>query len=528
MTTAPTYDVAIIGYGPTGATAANLLGQLGVKVVVIERDPDIYQRARAISTDDEVMRIWQRAGLAEQLAADMLPDRPLHFVDAGGNTFIELKTPSHDCGHPSQQFLYQPAVDTVLREGVNRFHNVDVLLSHECRHVLAADDDVELTLADLTTDSLIRIRASYVIAADGGSSPTRGQLGIGYTGRTYGERWVVIDTEVLEQWPGHDSLRFHCDPVCPTVDCPTPLGHHRWEYPARGDATDAELVSDPAIWRILRGQGITDKHVRILRAVIYRHHVRIADRWRVGRVFLAGDAAHAMPPWIGQGMSAGVRDAANLCWKIAAVLDGSAPDAVLDSYQAERMPHVREVTKRAVRVGRIITEPRPVLAALRNTVMRAVMKIPYLPAKLHGAMWIPDARYRDGYLWGRAPAVGWQLPQPWLIDEKGVGVRLDDALRGQWALLHTGATLPVGSLAWIRLGANAFRLTGPEGYPAPNTLVDGGGTLVDWLTGKGAQTVVVRPDGFIYAAAGPGQSLPKPPSDLRLAEKNRQPQGSAS
>ncbi|CAN5318749.1 bifunctional 3-(3-hydroxy-phenyl)propionate/3-hydroxycinnamic acid hydroxylase [soil metagenome] len=523
MTTS-TYDVAVIGYGPTGATAANLLGQLGQRVVVIERDPDIYNRARAISTDEEVMRIWQRAGLAERLAADMLPDRPLHFVDSRGDTFIALRTPSHNCGHPSQQFLYQPAVDTVLREGVDRFPNVDVLLSHECLRVTTTPDDVELMLADLNTDSFLRIRASYVIAADGGSSPTRGQFGIGYTGRTYGERWVVIDTEVLEPWPGHDSLRFHCDPAYPTVDCPTPLGHHRWEYPARGNVADANLISDAAVWRMLHGQGITEKHVRILRAVIYRHHVRIADRWRVGRVFLAGDAAHAMPPWIGQGMSAGVRDAANLCWKLAAALDGSAPDSLLDSYQTERMPHVREVTKRAVRVGRIITEPRPALAALRNTVMRALMKVPHLPTKLHATMWIPEARYRDGYFVGGGPASGCQLPQPWLIDEKGAGVRLDDALHGQWTLLHLGVA-PPGNQAWAALGVNIIRLNGPEGYPAPDTLVDGGHSLVDWFSSKGAEAVVVRPDGFVYAGAGPRQLLPAPPPDLRLCGENRRPQG---
>lgn len=527
MTAAQPYDVAIIGYGPTGATAANLLGQLGLRVVVIERDPDVYHRARAISTDEEVMRIWQRIGLAERLGADMLADRPLTFVDSCGRPFVELKTPSHACGHPSQQFIYQPAVDTVLREGVDRFHDVHVLLSHECLRVVAHSDGVELMLADLSTDTFTRVRASYVIAADGGSSPTRGQLGIGYTGRTYGERWVVIDTEVLKEWPGHDRLRFHCDPARPTVDCPTPLGHHRWEYPAGGDAEDATLVSDDAVWKVLRDQGITEDHVRILRAVIYRHHVRIADRWRVGRVFLAGDAAHAMPPWIGQGMSAGVRDVANLCWKIAAVVSGSAPESLLDSYQAERMPHVREVTRRSVRVGRIITEPRPAVAMLRNRVMRALAKIPALPAKLHATMWIPDARYRDGFLSGRTPAVGWQLPQPWVIDEKGAGVRLDDALQGQWTLLHTG-DLPPGSDAWNALGINSVRLAGPEGYPARDTLVDGARTLISWLDRKGVDAVIVRPDGFVYAAAGADQWLPAPPPGLRLTWTTTTTQGALS
>ena len=137
-------------------------------------------------------------------------------------------------------------------------------------------------VADLRTDTFKRLSASYVIAADGGSSPTRGQLGIGYSGRTYAERWVVIDTKVREEWDGHDRLRFHCNPARPTVDCPTPLGHHRWEYPARTDEDEQNLLRDDEIWKVLGDQGITDEHVEILRAVIYSHHVRVADRWRVG------------------------------------------------------------------------------------------------------------------------------------------------------------------------------------------------------------------------------------------------------
>ncbi len=242
MTNTDTYDVAVIGYGPTGATAANLLGQLGLKVLVIERDPDVYSRARAISTDEEVMRIWQSVGLDERLQRDMLPDRPLTFVDADNVPFIDLKVHPRGAGHPPQQFLYQPAVDHVLRDGVERFANVDVLLEHECLRVHPEDDRVELMLADLRTDTLKRLHAGYVIAADGGSSPTRGQLGIGYTGRTYSERWVVIDTKVLREWEGHDRLRFHCNPDRPTVDCPTPLGHHRWEYPARAGELEQELL----------------------------------------------------------------------------------------------------------------------------------------------------------------------------------------------------------------------------------------------------------------------------------------------
>ncbi|MGV0626814.1 bifunctional 3-(3-hydroxy-phenyl)propionate/3-hydroxycinnamic acid hydroxylase [Mycolicibacter minnesotensis] len=495
--TTDTYDVAVIGYGPTGATAANLLGKSGLKAVVIERDPDIYGRARAISTDEEVMRVWQRIGLAERLQQDMLPDRPLNFVDTAGVPFIDLKITPRGCGHPPQQFLYQPAVDSVLRDGVQRFAGVEVLLEHDCVRVVPGPDGVELICADLRADTLKRIHARYVIAADGGASPTRGQCGIGYTGRTYAERWVVIDTKVLREWDSHDRLRFHCDPARPMVDCPTPLGHHRWEFPARKGEDEQRLLCEEEIWKALGSQGVTAEHVEILRAVIYSHHVRVADRWRVGRVFLAGDAAHAMPPWIGQGMSAGVRDVANLCWKLAAVINGQAPQELLDSYQDERKPHVTATTRRARMVGRIITERNRALALLRNHLIRAVTRVPGAQSASQRLMWIPEARYRKGFFSdSRHRAVGWQIPQPWVTTADGDRVRLDDLVGGRWVVLHTG-NLPPNAAAWTDLGVPAHRIDEPE--------------LVRWLARRKATAVVLRPDGFIYAAAGPRQPLPAPP-----------------
>jgi 3-(3-hydroxy-phenyl)propionate hydroxylase len=508
----PIYDVAVIGYGPTGATAANLLGRLGLNVLVIERDPDVYGRARAISTDEEVMRIWQSVGLADRLQRDMLPDRPLAWVDAQGVPFVETTMTPRGCGHPPQQFLYQPAVDHVLREGVDRFPSVEVLLEHECLRVVNGESSVELMLADLRTDTFKRVRASYVIACDGGSSPTRGQIGVGYEGRTYAERWVVIDTKVIREWDGHDRLRFHCNPARPTVDCPTPLGHHRWEYPARAGEDETRLVSDEAVWEVLHEQGITEDQVKILRAVIYSHHVRVAERWRAGRIFLAGDAAHAMPPWIGQGMSAGVRDAANLSWKLAAVVRGQAPDSLLDSYQAERKPHVTEVTRRAVRNGRLITERRKSLAWLRNNLLRAVTRVPGVLKAGQNLIWIPAAHYPNGCFASDAhAAVGWQLPQPWVTDATGTRLRLDDVLGGGWAVLHFGAT-PAGADRWERLGAVSLALT--DRAPAPGAVRDDDGTLTRWLGSKKAAAVVVRPDGFVFAAAASGRSLPAPPEGL--------------
>jgi 3-(3-hydroxy-phenyl)propionate hydroxylase len=202
-----------------------------------------------------------------------------------------------------------------------------------------------------------------------------------------------------------------------------------------------------------------------------------------------------------------VRDAANLCWKLAAVLRGQAPDSLLDSYQAERKPHVTEVTRRACFVGRIITERNRVIAAMRNHVFRALTRVPGMDAVLVKMTWIPDARYENGFfVTGRHPAVGWQIPQPWVTDDTGTRVRLDHVLGGQWAVLHTGAP-PTGAAAWTQLGVQTLRISEP--------------TLNRWLQSRKAAAVVLRPDGFIYAAAESEQLLPPPPAGFSVAVPTR-------
>ncbi|WP_328353303.1 bifunctional 3-(3-hydroxy-phenyl)propionate/3-hydroxycinnamic acid hydroxylase [Mycobacterium sp. NBC_00419] len=513
------YDVAIVGYGPVGATAANLLGQMGLKVVVIERDPDIYFRARAISTDEEVMRVWQQVGLSDRLNADMQPGAGANFVDADGAPFMKLLPVDRGNGHPPQQFIYQPAVDTVLRDGVDRFVNVSILLEHECLRLIQRPDGVELMLADLTRDEFKRIHAGYVIAADGGSSAIRGQLGIGFSGRTFSERWIVIDTKVIQEWPGHDRLRFHCNPARPTVDCPTPLGHHRWEFPVRDEEDEKDLLTEENIWNVLGAQGITKDNVSIIGYACYSHHVRFAERWRVGRVFLAGDAAHAMPPWIGQGMCAGVRDVANLCWKLDAVLSGSLPESVLDTYQAERLPHVKEVTSRAVKVGKLIVERNPVRATVRNHFFRTASRVPGFMTYLRNTRWLPPARYASGLLAHNGnPATGCLIPQPWVTDANGDRVRFDDVVGGRWAVLHTGAD--GASQAWRSAGVPIIAIVAAGNAPGADRIVDRDGTLTRWLADNKASVVVLRPDGFVYAGAGHDQPLPAPPAGF-TAPANR-------
>ena len=207
------------------------------------------------------------------------------------------------------------------------------------------------------------------------------------------------------------------------------------------------------------------------------------------------------------GMSAGVRDAANLCWKLAAVVKGQAPESLLDSYQAERKPHVTEVTRRACRAGRIITERNPAIAFVRNHVLRNLTRLPGLDARVQKYTWIPDARYRDGFFATDGPrAIGWQVPQPWVTDADGAKARLDDVLAGRWTILHVGPP-PSGAQNWTALGVRMIRADEP--------------TLVRWLQQRKTAAAVLRPDGFIYAAAGSDQALPSPPTGFVFSTSTR-------
>ncbi len=522
-----TYDVAVIGYGPVGVTAANLLGQMNLRVLVVERDADVYARARAISTDEEVMRIWQRIGLADQLTADMLADRAITFVDADGRTFLSFTPQTWGNGHPTQQFIYQPALERTLREGVTRYPNVEVLPGHECTGLDQDADGVELTIRRTGADNDARlIRATYVIAADGGSSPTRARLNVSFEGRTYDDRWVVIDTKVKKPWPEVDRLRFHCNPARPAVDCPTPLGHHRWEFPVLpGDDAEA-LVRPQGVLDLLAGQGISAEDVEVLRAVIYNHHVRFADRWRIGRVFLAGDAAHVMPPWIGQGMASGVRDVDNLCWKLAAALDGRQPpdliERLLASYETERKPHVRALTKAAVFFGRVITERRPAVTAVRDPLFRLARRVPGLGSYLRDLRWFPVTAYHSGLLAtpplrrprGARHAIGTHIPQPWVLDQRGRRARLDDALgHTAWAVLYTGAADGRAELdQWRRAGVQVLQLRAAGSDPGHAAVVDVENQLRDWMRSRGLTAMAVRPDSIVYAVAAAGEPLAAPPS----------------
>jgi 3-(3-hydroxy-phenyl)propionate hydroxylase len=291
------------------------------------------------------------------------------------------------------------------------------------------------------------------------------------------------------------------------VDCPTPLDHHRWEFPVLPGEDRDEVSSEAYIWTLLSRYGITPEHVEILRRAVYVHHVRFAQRWREGRIFLLGDAAHCMPPWIGQGMASGVRDAHNLCWKLAAVIRGDARPALLDSYEPERKPHVRAMTDKAVFFGRVITERRPALARARNVAFRVAMRVPRVGSYFRDAEWFPDIDVVHGFVDRDSrrehAIVGRRIPQPLVTPMGGDAepVLLDEVLGTGWSIVSRTPREPG---AWD--GLARVHVLGRE-------LVVDGSLLDDFLGATDA--VVVRPDKSVFTAAAAGAPLAAPPAELR-------------
>ncbi|SFL61322.1 bifunctional 3-(3-hydroxy-phenyl)propionate/3-hydroxycinnamic acid hydroxylase [Geodermatophilus ruber] len=506
-------DVAIIGYGPSGVTAANALGARGVPTIVFEAEKDIYPRARAVTVNEWTMRVFQAVGLHEALRKDMTPYNSLRWVNYAGQEIYSINFPPSTLGDGASSYmLYQPVMEETLRRGAERFPDV-VSVRFGCEVVGVAQDTegVTITARDRSTGETTTTRARYALGCDGGGSATRKAIGATLQGDTEDVTWVVIDARVKRWWPDRNKLTFWSDKVRPVVDIPLAQGNHRWEIPLGRDESVENFATAEQIWPLLEAMGITQDDVQIHQHAFYKHHVRMADRWRVGRVFLVGDAAHLMPPWAGNGMQSGIRDAYDISWKLAAVLAGRAPDSFLDSYQMERGPNVAMFTEMSVGLGKIIKQE------LSEEEMAAVMAPPP-----EGEEPPPPPLVLPPFLvagWFRGPldeasAVGKMVPQPLVATPRGRIGLLDDVIGDCFALLGDDvdpASLlsPVEKAEWDALGTRYLIVRPPtKGTTGPEEIVDIDGVVGGWLRAHGARVVALRPDRFVAAADVSGLAVP--------------------
>jgi len=508
-------DVAIIGYGPTGLLGALTLANKGASVIAFERDKDIYARARAVTVNDWTMRIFQELGIDERIEKVIEPQRALRWVTYDGHEVMRVEHPTSTLGtrntKPRFYNIYQPTMEAELRACGEEYDNLTVRYGTEVVSVEQDADGVTITARDLATGAETTTRARYAIAADGGSSPTRKQLGVRMEGDTVDTLWVVIDCRVKRWWPDRDFLTYWTDKDRPVVDIALSAGNHRWEIPLKPGETEADFPTSAEVWPLLEALGVTTDDVEIHQHAFYRHHVRTADTFRVGRVFLAGDAGHLMPPWAGAGMQSGMRDAYNLGWKLAGVVRGELGEEWLDTYEAERRPSVEFYTGMAVALGRVIKqEASPEEVEAMNTVPEGLVtpwEPPLNAPPTLAAGWIRGET-------GDASIVGRYLPQPTLCDAVGRMERLDALLPDGFVLLGNDVD-PASVLSaeekagWDALGARYVAVRPKTAHTrAATDLVDLEGALLPWFDLYGAQVVAVRPDKFIAAADKTGLAVP--------------------
>jgi len=480
----PDVDVCIVGYGPVGATLANLLADAGLSVLVLERDADIYRLPRAVHFDDEVMRVFQTLGLAERILPHTHVSPGMHFVDAAGRLILDWSRPM-DVGPLGWNVSYrfhQPDLERILREAAGGKSRIDVRLRAEVFALEQGTDAVDIRFEDLTCGALHKARARFVVGCDGARSLVRRVIGSSLDDLGFHERWLVVDALLKRDLPslGDYSVQF-CDSSRPATYVRGVGNRRRWEI-ALHDDEDTALMTTPAeVWRLL-GRFVSPADAELERAACYTFHSVIAEKWRDRRLLIAGDSAHQTPPFLGQGLCAGVRDAANLAWKLIHVVRGQAHPDLLDTYQSERSPHVREYIELAVRLGGLINT-RAAQAAVPGGLDRTE------PARMQSL----KPLLGPGLAGGTTELLGCVAPQPRLAD----GARLDDHVGYRFAALLKPDFLASLSRPLVeRLRQKDVAIVADQ-CPA----------IHQWLDDNNVRGVVVRPDRYVLGAARTAQDM---------------------
>jgi len=499
-------DVVVVGAGPTGATVAGLLGRRGLSVAVLERRTAVHPLPRAVHFDDEVLRTFTGMGLGPAVRAVSTPGLGMRLITPAGAVLAELPrdpTGGSD-GLPEANMFHQPDLERVLRQDLGRWPNVQLRTDVEVLGVHQDEPDrVRVRVRDARCAATMT--AGAVLACDGASSGVRRQLGIDMVELGQAQTWLVVDVRTareLDQWRGVHQV---CDHHRGATFMRVGPQRYRWEFALRRGETEQQLA-EPAVLQALLAPWLAAQPRQdweLVRCTAYTFRARVAQRWRHGRTLLLGDAAHQTPPFLGQGMCAGIRDAANLEWKLALVLRGAADVAVLDSYEQERRPHVTHVIRTAVALGQVITAGGPVTTAARSALLRGASQVPGLTQRLTRQAWPtlppgPLARRPPRRAPWRPPwrnsVVGSLVPTPEVRTIAGVR-RLDEVLGSGFAVLVAGEHAVAAGLPEA-LDARWLRVLG--GVPrAPTDVQDVDGVLTRWLARAGARAVLLRPDRIV-------------------------------
>jgi 3-(3-hydroxy-phenyl)propionate hydroxylase len=480
--------VVIVGAGPTGVTAATLLAQHGVDCLVLDRWAAVYPQPRAVHLDDEIYRVIARLGIAEEFAAISRPTMGLRLVDQRFRVLAEFTRDSTQSqnGFPQANMFDQPELEGVLRANLKRYPNAELRGDVEVTAVTDRDDRIHVSFVERANGRRHGVDADYVLGCDGANSTVRAQIGSEMRDLHFEQRWLVVDIATdtdLRQWEGVHQV---CDPTRAGTYMRIGPTRYRWEFQLLAGEIADDFSTLPALRPLIAPwtTEVPDRELTLLRVAEYTFRAQIADRWRRGNTFILGDAAHVTPPFIGQGMAAGIRDAMNIAWKIAAVWNGVLPASVLESYEQERKPHTRSMIRLALNVGWAMTRGGRPGNALRRLLLPRLRLVPGLRDKVVDST---TPALRSSTLvcrpfWSRQ-LPGTLCPNPVLPE----GQRLDNALGRKFAVITTRPPAVSDQAALLQRGVAVL-------------VTHSGSTLEMWLRRGRAEAALVRPDRAVMLA----------------------------
>lgn len=505
----PDVQVLIAGAGPTGLVLANILGMFGIQTLLVEANASTVSEPRAVSIDDESLRTMQYLGLIDKVRAKIVPGYGSYYYSAGGNCFARVVPDIMEFGFPRRSAFRQPVLEGQLREGLERFPCVKTRFRTRVMRLRDGGDSVSV---DLCGENGVAetVVARYVAACDGARSGIREALKIPMSGSTYEQRWLIVDLAGSTDRFRH--TRVYCDPARPALALPGPQGTRRYEFMLLPGESQEELLEEKRVRSLMAVHSTEDAGLAIVRKVVYQFHARIAERWRAGNIFLAGDAAHLSPPFAGQGMNSGVRDAQNLAWKLALALRGELGDGVLDTYQSERRPHAQALIQMAVTMGKVMMPTSAGNAFATQTGMRLLSLYPPARDYVMQMKYKPKPRFDDGLVVHGIGAglCGRMFFQPQVEAEDSRQVPLDDLLGRGFALLEfeqpgvaarhlREARLPVAHIRVIARDERFVADAAAQGAPGATRVRDISGNIERVFRASGVRAVLLRPDRYVAA-----------------------------
>lgn len=508
-------DVVVIGAGPVGLAISNYLGQMGVEVLVIEKLDNLIDYPRAIGIDDESLRTIQAFGLVDQVLPHTTPWHAMRFLTPTGRCFADIQPMTEEFGWSRRNAFIQPHVDGVMFKGLKRFASVRALFSRDLVDFNQTGDGVSLRMkkADGSEET---VRAGYMVACDGGNSYVRRTLNISFEGKTAPNQWIVVD--IANDPLSTPHVYLCCDPVRPYVSAALPHGVRRFEFMVMPGETEAELSKPENMRKLLSKVLPNPDRIELIRCRVYTHNARLAGQFRQGRVLLAGDAAHIMPVWQGQGYNSGMRDASNLAWKLALVVKGLSEPSLLDTYEVERRDHAKAMIDLSVLAGHVLAPPKRWQGTLRDGVSWLLNYLPPVKRYFLEMRFKPMPKYTKGVVISdeiKNSPVGRMFIQPKVELEDGRKVLLDEVIGANFAVLSWGSNPKWGLTqkqiaAYEQLGTRFIQVLPSVQLKAKRPQVDGvisvgdfNNSLKTWFAQYPASVVVIRPDRFIASLCIP-------------------------